>query len=139
MTIGEVAAQAGLATSAIRYYEKQGLLDEPPRTNGRRIYSSEILHRLVIIGFAKRLGFTLPEIHLLLHGFPARTTASVRWRKLAGRKIKEMEETIAKAGEMKRMLESILLCRCKKLEQCARGLARHQEKFRNSGRRCGPC
>ena len=52
VTIGEVAAKATIATSAIRYYERSGLLKQPLRKNGRRVYSDDVLHELVIIEFA---------------------------------------------------------------------------------------
>jgi len=125
MTIGELARQAGIAASAIRYYEKEGLLRAPARANGRRVYASDALHQLVVIRFAKENGFTLPEIKLLLRGFPESTTASARWKKLARGKIAELESTIAKAQAMKEMLESLAThCRCRKLEQCAQGFAK---------------
>lgn len=135
MTIGELARRAGLATSAIRFYEKAGLLPAPARSNGRRVYSSEAVQQLVIIGFAKNTGFTLPEIKLLLRGFPERTPASARWKRLAKGKIAEMEAAIAKARAMKEMLESIMGCRCRKLEQCAQGFARHPEMWRQGSLR----
>ena len=128
MTIGEVAARANLAPSAIRYYEKVGLLKSPPRSSGRRVYQPAVLHQLVVIRFAKETGFTLPEIRLLLHGFPETTPASARWKKLARAKILELETTLAKAQAMKKMLESVMLCRCRTLEQCARGFASHPDK-----------
>jgi MerR family redox-sensitive transcriptional activator SoxR len=133
MTIGEMAARAGLATSAIRYYEKAGILAAAARTNGRRVYPAEALNQLMVIGFAKNTGFTLAEIKLLLRGFPESTPASTRWKKLAKGKIREMEATIAKAEAMKKMLESITGCRCQKLEQCAQGFARHPEMWRPTG------
>jgi MerR family redox-sensitive transcriptional activator SoxR len=135
MTIGEIAERAGLATSAIRYYEKAGILAAADRINGRRVYPAEALNQLMIIGFAKNTGFTLAEIKLLLRGFPESTPASARWKKLAKGKIAEMETTIAKAEAMKRMLESITGCRCRKLEQCAQGFARHPEMWRPLGRK----
>jgi len=126
MTIGEVAARAGIAPSAIRFYEKGGLLKPPVRLNGRRIYSEGAVHQLVVILFAKANGFTLPEIRLLSRGFPDSTPASVRWKKMARGKIAELEASIVKAKAMKGMLESLAAhCRCRSFEQCARGLARH--------------
>src|ERR1700730_1124683 len=130
MTVGELAARAGLAPSAIRYYERAGLLPAPPRTNGRRIYSEDAIHELVIICFAKATGFTLTEIKLLLHGFPPKTTASARWKKMARGKLVELETILTKAQAMKRVLESMMSCRCRTLEQCARGLARSEKKWR---------
>jgi MerR family transcriptional regulator, redox-sensitive transcriptional activator SoxR len=122
MTIGEVAARSGIPASAIRYYEKKGLLGVPVRASGRRVYDSGILHPLVIIRFAKETGFTLPEIRLLLRGFPAQTSPSVRWKKMAVGKINELERTLAKGQVMKEMLEAVMSCRCQDLAQCARSL-----------------
>jgi len=128
MTIGEVAVRSGLATSAIRYYEKTGLLAAPARANGRRVYQPEILPQLLIIRFGKETGFTLSEIRRLLRGFPTSTAISVRWKKLAQAKIIELESSVAKAKAMMKMLQTVMLCRCQKLEECARVLITHQGK-----------
>jgi MerR family transcriptional regulator, redox-sensitive transcriptional activator SoxR len=130
VTIGEVAAKATLATSAIRYYERTGLLNQPLRKNGRRVYSDDILPQLVIIEFAKATGFTLSEIRLLLQGFPETTPASARWRKMAGKKIRELDDALAKTKAMRDMLEAMTSCRCRKLEQCAEGLERNRKRRR---------
>ena len=129
MTIGEVAAKATIATSAIRYYEKSGLLKQPLRKNGRRVYSDGVLHQLVIIEFAKETGFTLSEIKLLLHGFPENTPASARWKKMAREKIHELDVALAKTKAMRDMLEAMTSCRCRKLEQCAQGLERNRQRW----------
>lgn len=129
MTIGEVAEKAALATSAIRYYEKTGLLKQPLRKNGRRVYSDGILHQLVIIEFAKETGFTLSETKLLLHGFPENTPASARWKKMASNKIRELDVALAKTKAMRDMLEAMTSCRCRKLEQCAEGLERNRQRW----------
>jgi MerR family redox-sensitive transcriptional activator SoxR len=123
MTIGELAALSNLKPSAIRFYEKAGLLPAPARRNGRRVYSSESADRLFLVCFAKDTGFSLPEIKLLLHGFPPSTPAGDRWRKLATAKIQQLEAAIAKARAMEQMLRSIMKCRCTTMDQCARGLA----------------
>ena len=129
MTIGEVAAKATIATSAIRYYERSGLLKQPLRKNGRRVYSEGVLHQLVIIEFAKETGFTLSETKLLLHGFPENTPASARWKKMAREKIHELEVALAKTKAMRDMLETMTSCRCRKLEQCAQGLERNRQRW----------
>jgi MerR family redox-sensitive transcriptional activator SoxR len=129
VTIGEVAEKAALATSAIRYYERTGLLKQPLRKNGRRIYSDDVLHQLVIIEFAKETGFTLSETKLLLHGFPENTPASARWKKMASKKIRELDVALAKTNAMRDMLEAMTSCRCRKLEQCAEGLERNRQRW----------
>jgi len=126
-----------MAPSAIRFYEKAGLLAPPDRQSGQRRYQPDILHQLVVIRFAKETGFTLPEIKLLLRGFPERTPASARWKKLARRKIAELEEIVAKSRAMKATLESVMSCRCTKLAQCAQGFANHPEPWRLTSDRVG--
>jgi MerR family redox-sensitive transcriptional activator SoxR len=130
VTIGEVAAKATIATSAIRYYERTGLLTQPLRKNGRRVYSEGVLHQLVIIEFAKETGFTLSETKLLLHGFPENTPASARWKKMAREKIHELDVALAKTKAMRDMLEAMTSCRCRRLEQCAEGLERNRQRWR---------
>ena len=66
LTIGEVAAQAGLRTSALRYYEQTGLLRPATRVSGQRRYDAAALDRLAVIQFCRRLGFSLSEIRVLL-------------------------------------------------------------------------
>ena len=119
MTIGDVAARSGIAASAIRYYESVGLLASPVRVSGRRVYSPDVLNQLTIITFAKETGFRLPEIKLLLRGFPEGATVKQRWRKLAVRKSEELDRSLSKMRTMKTMLKAVLSCRCKTLEQCA--------------------
>jgi MerR family redox-sensitive transcriptional activator SoxR len=132
MTIGKLAASSGLRPSAIRFYERVGLLPVPARRNGRRVYASDATDRLFLIGFAKDTGFSLPEIKLLLHGFPQSTPAGDRWRKLATAKIQQLKANIAKARAMEQMLQSIMKCRCTTLDQCARGLAVCMQKRRSA-------
>lgn len=128
MTIGELAEHGGLQPSAIRYYEKEGLLGTPLRKNGRRVYPAEAVYQLVLICFAKETGFTLDEIKVLLHGFPVSTPAGPRWRRLARAKIKELLAMISRAQAMEKMLRSLMHCRCRNLEQCARALSKHMRK-----------
>jgi MerR family mercuric resistance operon transcriptional regulator len=67
LTIGQLAKQAGVNIETIRYYERQGLLPEPPRrASGYRQYSAEFVKRIQFIKRAQTLGFSLKEIAELL-------------------------------------------------------------------------
>lgn len=123
MTIGEVATRSGLQASAIRYYEKIGLLAPPHRSSGRRIYTPEIVPQLTVIRFATEIGFTLDEVALLLHDYPEDTAARLRWGALAKAKIAQVNEVIARANTVREILASLLKCSCQKLEDCANALA----------------
>ena len=69
MKIGEVARKAGVRTSAIRFYEKTGVLPRAVRRNGQRHYAAEAEPQLAVVEFARRAGLTIAEIKLLFHGF----------------------------------------------------------------------
>ena len=118
MTIGEVARAAGIRPSAIRYYESQGLLEEPERVGGRRRYGGQILDQLAVIRYARCAGFTMAELRELVSGFSKGTRASVRWQKLARRKIDELDRFLASARQMRGLLERALRCRCLDLTEC---------------------
>ncbi len=119
LTIGEVARQAGLRASAIRYYESAGLLPAPLRVSGWRRYDGTVRTRLAVIELAKLAGFTLADIRTLLRGFSAGTPPSARWHTLARKKLPEVEALIVRALTMKRLLEEGLKCGCLRLDACA--------------------
>lgn len=123
LAIGEVARRAGINASAIRYYERAGLVPEPGRVGGKRSYGPEVLRTLALIEAAKRVGLTIEEIRALFHGFPDEVGASERWRSLASRKMEEVDELMARLGQMKVLLAEALRCECLSLEGCADLLA----------------
>jgi MerR family redox-sensitive transcriptional activator SoxR len=118
LSIGEVAARAGIRPSAIRYYESIGLLPEPQRVNQQRRYEPEVLTQLAVVRMAQEAGFTVAEIVTLFHGFEPGIAASERWRALAERKIAEIEALIARAETMRRVLGESLRCNCLTLDEC---------------------
>ena len=66
--IGEVAQRADIATSAIRYYEREGLIPKADRRGNARIYGADIFQRLSLIELAKSAGFTIAETRQLVRG-----------------------------------------------------------------------
>jgi MerR family transcriptional regulator, redox-sensitive transcriptional activator SoxR len=118
MTIGQVAQEAGVQTSTLRYYESIGILPPPARVSGHRRYTPQVLKRLAIIQVAKEAGFTLPEIQTLLGGFSDNTSPSERWKALARKKLPQVEVLISRAQGMKQMLEEGLVCDCLRLDEC---------------------
>jgi DNA-binding transcriptional MerR regulator/plastocyanin len=122
LTIGAVASQARLRPSALRYYEQEGLVPPAQRRSGRRVYDPAVLDRLAVIEVAKRAGFTLHEIRVLLQGFGRRGPASARWRKLAAVKHAELEAQIAQAERMQQLLAMLTRCECPTLADCGRAL-----------------
>ncbi len=122
MKIGQLARRASLNASAIRYYEKMGLLAPPQRDGGQRRYPSHALDRVLLIRFASDMGFTLAEIKLFLSGLRDNTPVGPRWKKLATRKLTEVDQTIARSLKLKSLLQGLLHCRCASLQQCVRAL-----------------
>ncbi|MCR9093823.1 MAG: MerR family transcriptional regulator [bacterium] len=118
LRIGEVEKRSGIAASAIRYYENEGLLPPPERRSGRRVYDESILARLSLIELAKHAGFSIAEIARLVAGFGRRTPPGELWRRLAKRKLTEIEARIAEAEQMKAVLETVIACRCPTVEDC---------------------
>ena len=122
LTIGEVAKQTGIAASALRYYEREGLIPRADRRGGKRVYHEDILDRLALIGVCKGAGFTIAEMQTLIRGFGRRTPPGRRWRKLAADKLGELENRIAEVERMKRVLEVVTRCDCPTLEECSRAI-----------------
>src|SRR5262245_52778326 len=91
MSIGQVAQRCGLAPSAIRYYEKAGLLPKPIRVSQRRRYTADVIGRVRLVQVAREAGFTIAETRTLISGFSATTPPAIRWRTLAERKLVEIE------------------------------------------------
>ena len=118
MTIGEVARQVGIATSAIRYYEEINLLPPPARVNGRRRYDWSAVQRLCVIEYAQQAGFTLGEIRELFFGFAVGTHPTERWKALARRKLEELEEQSRRIQAAQNILREGIRCGCLTIEQC---------------------
>ncbi len=125
LAIGEVARRAGLRTSALRYYEEVGVLPPAARVDGQRRYNEAVLARLAVVRLAQEVGFTVAEIRSLVEGFDNVGVASHRWRVLASRKLAETDALIARAENMKRLLEESLHCGCVTLDACALVLGPH--------------
>jgi redox-sensitive transcriptional activator SoxR len=116
MAIGEVAERAGMSTSRIRFYEARGLLPEPERAGGKRRYGEEVLRRLAIIDAAQRVGFTLEEIRDLLGSRDE--LAHERLRQLALLKLPELDDLIARATSVRRVLKICSRCNCESINVC---------------------
>jgi len=123
MRIGELARGAGLNASAIRYYEKCGLLLSPHRSGGQRRYPKDTLDRVLLIRFASDMGFSLGEIRLFLSGLRDDAPVGARWKNLAHRKIREVERSIERSRRLKSLLEHLLHCHCASLQVCVQRLS----------------
>jgi MerR family redox-sensitive transcriptional activator SoxR len=118
LTIGQLAQRFGLNASAIRYYERVGVLPQPERQSGQRRYKADSVRRLEVLETAKRAGFSLDEARLLLERTDAGTPAFESVRELAERKLPEVEALIARAEAMRAWLLIATDCSCTTLDAC---------------------
>ncbi|MFV2070695.1 MAG: MerR family DNA-binding protein [Pirellulales bacterium] len=105
LTIGKIAQRAGVGIETVRFYEREGLIEDPPRgPSGYRHYSESVVPRLLFIRRAKELGFTLKEIKelLSLRLDPDTTCSDVKQR--AEEKIADIEDKIRSLRRMKQAL-----------------------------------
>lgn len=125
LSISHLSRQAGLQPSAIRYYERIGLLPRPERAGGQRRYDNTVLYRLALIQRARQLGFMLTEIRELFFGFREVTSASERWRKLSRKKLAQLDTLMEGIQTMRNLLKRLAHnCRCRSLEQCGEAMFR---------------
>jgi MerR family transcriptional regulator, redox-sensitive transcriptional activator SoxR len=118
LSIGELADRAGLRTSALRYYEAEGLLPAAARVGGRRRYAPEAVERLTLIRFCRRLGFSLAEIRAILEP-PRGRAQKLRWRGLVDAKLAELAGAVERAEAMMAILRMSRDCDCIDVGECA--------------------
>ncbi|HVT76362.1 MAG TPA: redox-sensitive transcriptional activator SoxR [Acidimicrobiales bacterium] len=120
LSIGEVAERAGIATSALRFYEQEGLIHADRSDGGQRRYHRDVLRLIAFIRAAQRVGLTLDDIRGALATLPegkVPTAAdwsrlSKSWRPLLDRRIEEMQR-------LRDRLDSCIGCGCLSLKTCA--------------------
>jgi DNA-binding transcriptional MerR regulator len=106
LTIGEVARRAGVATSAVRYYERIGLLPADDREGGQRRYREPTLRRLVFIGMLQDAGLSLEDVAGIL-----RADTAAEWKAIGQVRLDHLDEEIARLQRAREYLAGALLCR----------------------------
>ncbi len=119
MGIGELSRKTGLAPSAIRFYEQEGLIPRAERLAGRRVFDERALAHLTVVQLAKDAGFTVAEIRRLVGEF-----GKNRWRSLAERKLGEVRCAAERLQTMTILLEKLLRCDCPDIDFCGRTIRR---------------
>ena len=119
MTIGEVAARSGVATSALRFYEDQGLIAAERTDAGHRRYPRSVLRRVAFIVFAQKVGLSLEEIGGELGRLPRnRAPDRADWARLSSGWKTRIDERIAELERMKAGLSECIGCGCLSLDRC---------------------
>jgi MerR family transcriptional regulator, redox-sensitive transcriptional activator SoxR len=119
LTIGEVAREAGVAATTLRYYEQIGLVAAPARQGGQRRYDRSILARLEVIRLCKSAGFALEEIQLLFSDDQPGRPAS---RALAEAKLAEIDAQLESLARARAVIEWGMRCTCPSVDACACGI-----------------
>jgi MerR family redox-sensitive transcriptional activator SoxR len=129
LTIGEVAERSGVATSALRFYEEQGLIQSARTDSGHRRYPRAVIRRVAFILFAQKVGLSLDEIRVELAKLPHnRVPERADWAKLSGSWTKRIRERIADLERLEAGLTNCIGCGCLSLDRC---------QFANPGDRVG--
>jgi MerR family transcriptional regulator, redox-sensitive transcriptional activator SoxR len=119
MTIGAVAKRSGVATSALRFYEAEGLIRSERTDAGHRRYSRAVIRRVAFIVFAQRVGLSLDDIRAELAKLPGnRVPERADWGKLSAGWTRRIDERIAELERLKAGLTRCIGCGCLSLDSC---------------------
>jgi MerR family redox-sensitive transcriptional activator SoxR len=120
LTIGEVAERSGLAASAIRFYERQGLVQAERTPSGQRRFRRDVLRRIAFIRIAQRVGLTLEEIVTALAVLPADRAPTLRdWGRLTAGWQDRIDQRISLLQALQSGLSACIGCGCLSLRTCA--------------------
>jgi MerR family transcriptional regulator, redox-sensitive transcriptional activator SoxR len=134
-SISEIGRKVGLRASAIRYYEQIGILEPARRVSGQRRYDDTVLYRLAVVRRAQEAGFSLEEIRQLFFGFSHSTPISQRWKRIAERKMVELDARIEQIQSMRKLLKQLeTRCECETVERCGAGILAGKNAFTRAAR-----
>lgn len=120
LSIGDVAERSGLATSAIRFYERRGLVHAERTEGGQRRFRRDVLRRIAFVRIAQRVGLTLEEITTALAVLPAGRAPTRRdWKRLTAGWHERLDQRIALLEALQGGLSECIGCGCLSLGTCA--------------------
>ncbi len=120
ISIGEFASRSGVAASALRYYEDQGLLGSERNASGRRQFARSELRRVAFIRAAQAVGLRLDQIRSALSSLPdARTPNQKDWVRLSSAWRPVLDQRIVELTQLRDQLASCIGCGCLSLSKCA--------------------
>jgi len=129
LTVGEVAMRAGVAVSAIHFYERKGLIQSFRNAGNQRRFRRDVLRRIAVIRVAQRTGMPLSTIRKALAGLPdERTPNADDWRALSSKWRDELDDRIAALIQLRDQLVGCIGCGCLSIRECP---------LRNPGDRLG--
>jgi len=120
LSIGQLAERTGVAPSALRYYEREGLIQSSRTAGDQRRYPREALRRVAFVRIAQRVGLTLVEIRTALASLPEeRTPTKSDWARLSNSWRPQLDAQIAVLQRLRDELTSCIGCGCLSLKACA--------------------
>lgn len=120
MTVGELATRAGVSTSALRFYERNGLIRSQRNSGNQRRFRPDALRRVAFVRAAQVVGLSLAEIIAALGTLPDNRTPTRRdWRRLSDRWLVRIDERIAALTLLRDRLDGCIGCGCLSLTTCA--------------------
>lgn len=119
LTIGAVVARSGVAVSAVRFYDDQGLITSIRSRGGHRLYPRSTLRRIAFIRAAQQVGLTLADIRATLVALPdERTPTRADWARLSRDFRDRLDAQIAALGRLREGLTECIGCGCLSLRRC---------------------
>jgi MerR family transcriptional regulator, redox-sensitive transcriptional activator SoxR len=119
LSIGQLAERSGVAPSALRYYESQGLIESTRSEGGQRRFERGTLRRVAFVRVAQQVGLTLEEIRDALHSLPARRTPTEKdWERLSVAWRPRIDAQIRMLERLRDRLDGCIGCGCLSLRAC---------------------
>jgi len=120
LSIGEVSERTGVSVSALRYYEREGLLISERTAGDHRTYARDVLRRVSFVRIAQKVGLSLDEIRDALTALPNdRTPTKKDWARLSAAWRPRLDEQISALRRLRDDLTSCIGCGCLSLRACA--------------------
>jgi MerR family redox-sensitive transcriptional activator SoxR len=120
LSIGETAGRSGVAASALRFYEDQGLITSRRTSGNQRQYLRGTLRRIAFVQAAQRVGLALSEIKAALDSLPEdRTPTRADWSRLSKSWRGRLDQRIAELERLRDDLDSCIGCGCLSLQRCS--------------------
>ncbi|MBG0560692.1 redox-sensitive transcriptional activator SoxR [Actinoplanes aureus] len=119
LTIGDLSARSGVAPSALRFYEREGLIHSTRTSGNQRRYERAELRRVAFIKIAQQVGVSLEEIRTALASLPEnRTPTKADWSRLSARWRHKLQERITVLERLRDQLTGCIGCGCLSLQRC---------------------
>jgi MerR family transcriptional regulator, redox-sensitive transcriptional activator SoxR len=119
LTVGQLAARSGVAASALRFYEEQGLISSRRTAGKQRRYPRAMLRRVAFIRASQRVGIPLSRIKEALDGLPAnRTPTPADWARLSAEWRADIDDRISRLQRLRDRLVGCIGCGCLSLSAC---------------------